>query len=95
LDAQLGSQGLARPPTNATDIIDSSMAEQQQARPIEVPTALSQLIAVNVEYGVLLCLSGKCRKAVSLAGIVEHLRKIHGAEPQVRKQVPEFAAGIP
>ena len=33
------------------------MAEQQQTYPIEVPTALSQLIAVNVEYKVVVWLS--------------------------------------
>jgi hypothetical protein len=66
------------------------MAEQQRTRPIEVPTALSQLIVVNVEYRVLLCLSSRCRKAVSPAGIVDHLRKIHGEEPHVQRQVQEF-----
>ena len=58
------------------------------------PIALSQLIAVNVEYGVLLSGSG-CRKAVSSIGIVEHLRKIHKEKLAVRKQVEEFVAEIP
>jgi hypothetical protein len=44
---------------------------------------------------VLLCVSPKYRKAVSPAGIVEHLRKIHKEKPSVRKQVQEFVAGIP
>jgi hypothetical protein len=57
----------------------SSMAEQQQTRLIEVPAALGQLIALNVEYEVLLCLN--CRKGVSPASIVEHLRKIHKEKP--------------
>jgi Orsellinic acid/F9775 biosynthesis cluster protein D len=73
----------------------SSMAEQQQAGPVAAPTALSQLIAVNVEYEVLLCLGNGCRKAVNPAGIVEHLRKIHREKPSVRRQVQEFVAGIP
>ena len=51
------------------------MAEHQQVHPIEAPTALSQLIVVNVEYEVLLCLGHGCRKAVSPADMVEHLRK--------------------
>jgi hypothetical protein len=62
--------------------------------PIEVPTALAQLIAVNMEYEVLLCLNPKCCKAVNPAGIVEHLRKIHSEKPEVRKQVQEFVGGI-
>lgn len=57
------------------------MAEQQQTQSIEVPTALSQLIAVNVEYKVLLCARLNCCKAVSPAGIIEHLRKIHKEKP--------------
>lgn len=71
------------------------MVEQQQARPVEAPAALSQLIALNVEYGVLLCLGSGCRKAVNPADIVQHLRKIHHEKPLVRKQVQEFVAEIP
>lgn len=58
------------------------MPAQQLAQRIEVPAALGPLIAVNIEHGVLLCVRPKCRKAVSPAGIVEHLRKIHKAEPE-------------
>jgi hypothetical protein len=76
-------------------MIDSSMAERQEACPIEAPAALSRLIAVNVVYEVLLCLGSGCRKAVNPAGMVEHLRKIHYEKPSVRKQVQEFVAGIP
>jgi hypothetical protein len=64
-------------------------------RPIKVPTALAQLIAVNMEYEVLLCLNLKCCKAVNPAGIVKHLRKIHGEKPEVQKQVQEFIREIP
>jgi hypothetical protein len=71
----------------STYLIHSSVAEQQQARPIEVPTALGQLIAVNAEFEMLLC--------VSPAGIVEHLRKIHKEKPAGSKQVQEFVAEIP
>ena len=57
------------------------MAEQQATHPIAVPTALSQLIAVNIEYKVLVCLKSQCYKAVNLAGLFEHLCKIHYEEP--------------
>jgi Orsellinic acid/F9775 biosynthesis cluster protein D len=76
------------------------MAEHQGTQAIEVPSALAHLIVVNVEYRVLLCCvgsgsgsgsgSGECRKAVSPAGIVEHLRKIHKTTPEGRKLVQEF-----
>ena len=71
------------------------MAEQQQTRPVVVPLALGQLIAVNAEFEVLLCVNPKCHKAVSPAGIVEHLRKIHKEKPGMRRQVREFIAEIP
>jgi hypothetical protein len=41
-----------------------------------------------------MCVSAQCRKLVSPAGIIKHLRKIHRAKPEVRKQVQEFVAGI-
>jgi hypothetical protein len=63
------------------------MAEQQQACSITVPLALGQLIAVNAEFEVLLCVNPKCRKAVSLAGAVEHLRKIYKEKLGIRKEV--------
>ena len=69
------------------------MAEQQQTPPVEVPPTLRQLIALNVEYSVLLCLGSGCGgKAVNPAGLVEHLRKIHRTPPSVRKQAREFVA---
>jgi hypothetical protein len=70
------------------------MAEQQQTQTIVVRPALGQAIAINAEFGVLLCVRPNCRKAVSLAGVVKHLRKIHKESPKVRKQVQEFAARI-
>jgi hypothetical protein len=62
------------------------MAEQQQTPTIVVPLALGQLIAANAEFKVLLCARPNCRKAVSLASIVEHLRKIRKESPKVQRQ---------
>ena len=56
--------------------------------------ALAQLIVVNMEYEVLLCLNPKCRKAVNPASMVEHLHKIHSEKPEVQKQVQEFVREI-
>jgi hypothetical protein len=39
---------------------------------------------------VLLYLGNGCRKAISTAGIVEHLRKMHGVKPEIRKQVQAY-----
>ena len=52
-------------------------------------------MAANAEYKVLLCVSLKSRNAVSVAGIVKYLRKIHIGKPQVRRQVQDFAVRIP
>jgi hypothetical protein len=41
---------------------------------IEVPAALAHLIAVNVEYELVLCVHAGCLRAVSQAASVEHLR---------------------
>jgi hypothetical protein len=41
------------------------MAEQQQACSITVPLALGQLIAVNAEFKVLLCINPKYRKPLA------------------------------
>jgi hypothetical protein len=69
---------------------------EQQTTPIEpVPQRLSELIALNIQYRVLLCLGHGCCKAVSLAGIVEHLRKIHKREPKIRKEVKEYIQLFP
>jgi hypothetical protein len=76
-------------------LISSSIAEQQQTHPVEVPAALSQLIALNLEYGVLLCVSSKYCKAVSPTSIVEYLRTIHQTSRAVRKQVQEYVQGFP
>ena len=72
----------------STHLTNSSMAQQQQTRPVEVPVALGQLIAVNAEFEVLMCLNPKCRKGVNPAGAVEHLRKIHKEKPGIRHRDP-------
>jgi hypothetical protein len=66
------------------------MAEQQQTRPIEVPRTLSRLIALNVEYAALLCVSPQCRKAVSLAGY----SRAFAQDPQREARRPQAGAGV-
>jgi hypothetical protein len=50
------------------------MNERSETRTIEVPAVVAHLITINVAYEVVLCVGAGCRKAVSLAGAVEHLR---------------------
>jgi len=42
-----------------------------------IPQALSQLLAVNVEYGVLICIGNTCHCAVISAGLTAHVRRKH------------------
>jgi hypothetical protein len=62
---------------------------------IEVPAVLASLIAINTVYQVVLCINTDYYKAVSPAGIVEHLCKFHKTSPQLRKQVEAFIQTIP
>jgi soluble cytochrome b562 len=62
---------------------------------MDIPPTLTHLIALNVEFHVLLCLGNGCRKAVSPAGIVEHLRKKHSTKPEIRKQVQGYIKEFP
>jgi hypothetical protein len=87
--------GLAHTPTIWTDNINPSIAKQRLTHPVDEPTALSQLIVLNVEYGVLLCVTNSCRIAVSLASIVEHLRSIHDTTNATWKQVQEYIKRFP
>jgi Orsellinic acid/F9775 biosynthesis cluster protein D len=86
-----------RPPPRpkSTRSVHSSRVKQQQTCPVEVPTALSQLVALNVEYGVLLCVGSGCCKAVSPASIVEHLRTIRQTSRAIRRQVQVYVQAFP
>lgn len=55
-----------------------------------IPQALSHLMALNVEYGVLICISGKCQHALKPSAIPRHLRDTHKAPKELRKQVEQY-----
>jgi hypothetical protein len=77
-------------------LMNSSMVEQQET-PIElVPQALSQLMHVNVEYRVLICIGNGCGKAVRPTGFLEHIRKKeHPITKEIRKQIQEYVRAFP
>jgi hypothetical protein len=62
---------------------------------MKVPAALAPFIAINVEYEVVLCTRAGCRRAVSPAGVVEHLHRLHRAPLKVRRQVQAFLQSLP
>ena len=53
---------------------------------MEVPSTLAHLIAFNKEYKAVLCVSPLCCRALGLATVVEHLRKVHHEKPAMQKQ---------
>jgi hypothetical protein len=60
------------------------------------PSALSQLIAVNVEHKVLICLGHGCSQAVRPSGFLEHVRKKeHPITKEGRKQAREYTRAFP
>ncbi len=58
------------------------------------PPPLVHLIAVNLEYAVLLCAMTRCRRAQAVKGIEEHLRSFHREKPAIRKEAGEFGRSL-
>ena len=58
-----------------------------------IPQALTHLIALNVEFNVLICI--QCKFAVSPSAIVRHLRDQHKTDMKSRKQVKEYIQEFP
>ena len=57
---------------------------------IEVLSPLAHLIAVNIEFVVLLCIYPQCAHVQTTQGIAEHLRKGHHEKPTIRRQAQDF-----
>jgi hypothetical protein len=58
-----------------------------------IPQALTHLVALNVEFKVLICI--QCKFAVSPSAIVRHLRDQHKTDIKLRKQVEEYIQEFP
>jgi Orsellinic acid/F9775 biosynthesis cluster protein D len=72
------------------------MAEDQPIDINVIPSALAQLVAVNVEYKVLICLGSGCSRAVRPSGFLEHVRKQkHPITKDGRKQGQEYTSAFP
>jgi hypothetical protein len=55
-----------------------------------IPQDLSHLMAVNVEYSVLICLGNTCSCAVNPAGFTAHVRRKHKVPKEVWEQVEQY-----
>jgi hypothetical protein len=60
-----------------------------------IPAELSQLVALNVEYSVLICISGKCKHALKPTAISRHLRDKHRTAIELQKQVDQYVQEFP
>src|SRR5271167_2575113 len=71
------------------------MAEHQPINIKEVPSALRQLVQVNVEYKVLICLGNGCSRAVRPATFLRHARDWeHPMTKASRQQAQEYIAAF-
>lgn len=61
---------------------------------MEIPQSVAHLITLNDEFGVLLCRSDRCRYALTVNGLGEHLRKSHLETLAVRRETKEFALAL-
>lgn len=65
-----------------------------QAQPI--PQSLSHLVALNVEYGVLICVGGhKYKYALKPIAIARHLRGQAPDPIELQKQVDQYVGEFP
>jgi hypothetical protein len=83
------------PPYTAAQIVldHSNIIVGSMAQPI--PPSLSQLVALNVEYSVLICTGNGCRRAVRPAGLAAHVRRKHSVPKGVWKQVEQYIREFP
>jgi hypothetical protein len=70
----------------------SNMAESPRTTAQPIPPSLSQLVVLNVEYGVLICASAKCRYALKPTTMSRHLGDRHQTPIVLRKQVDQYVA---
>ena len=60
----------------------------------ETPPSLLYVVAVNLEYAILMCTKPQCMRAQAVKGIVEHLRSFHREKPAIRKEAGEFGCSL-
>ena len=66
------------------------MSHDSTTLPLPVPLLLQPWIALNLEFGVLLCIRSGCNYAATPGYISRHLHEKHQANIQVRKQVDQY-----
>jgi hypothetical protein len=60
-----------------------------------IPQAWSHLVALNVEFNVLICVNVKCRYALQPSAVSRHLRDKHKTPRALQKQVEQYIKAFP
>ena len=60
-----------------------------------IPQVWSHLVALNVEFNVLICVDIKCRSALQPKALDRHLRDKHKTPKALRKQVEQYIKEFP
>jgi hypothetical protein len=60
-----------------------------------IPQALGHLVALNIEYGVLICIDSKCKRALALSAISRHLGDRHKTPIEARRQLEQYVEQFP
>ena len=58
-----------------------------------IPQALAHLVALNVEFNVLICI--QCKFAITPSAIIRHLRDQHKTDIKLQRQVEEYIQEFP
>jgi hypothetical protein len=60
-----------------------------------IPQVLGQLVALNVEYNVLICTGHRCHRAVCPAGLAAYMCRKHKVPKDIWQQVEQYTKGFP
>jgi hypothetical protein len=71
------------------------MAESPRTPAQPIPPSWSELVVLNLEYGVLICASAKCRYALKPTAMSRHLGDRHKTPIKLRREVDEYIEAFP
>ena len=67
--------------------------DTQEAMAQPIPEALNRIVALNVEFSVLICL--QCKYAISPTAISRYLSNKYKTLIELQKQLDEYIRGFP
>jgi hypothetical protein len=73
--------------------LSKNFTDTQEAMAQPIPEALNRIVALNVEFSVLICL--QCKYAVSPTAISRHLGDKHKTPIELRKEFDKYVQEFP